>query len=363
MSHRVEPVVGSAIRLSGPLNRLTSLRAAAAVGVFLVHLRQYNVWQLPANLSANGYTGVGFFYILSGFILVMASPANDRVAAFYRRRFARVYPSSFVMVFVALAVPVVADSRGPWEIVTSLTLTQSWFPVNNNIVYGTNAVSWSLSCEAAFYLAFPFALAWLRGRRTHARWTFAIAWWVVSGILTAVAIASHREFATTAVYVSPLLRFSEFAIGIVAALEIVEGWRPQIPLALVFALLLVITLPVSNVHIPSPAPDFFFDLPFLALIVGAAVVDLDSRRGWLASRPLIYAGEVSFCFYLVHELIIVNMLSSIGRGFGAALLLFAISAAAAVALHHVVELPCQRVLRGRQRRLPVDELSPAARVR
>jgi peptidoglycan/LPS O-acetylase OafA/YrhL len=117
------------------------------------------------------------------------------------------------------------------------------------------------------------------------------------------------------------------------------------------------------VHIPSPAPDFFFDLPFLALIVGAAVVDLDSRRGWLASRPLIYAGEVSFCFYLVHELIIVNMLSSIGRGFGAALLLFAISAAAAVALHHVVELPCQRVLRGRQRRLPVDELSPAARVR
>jgi peptidoglycan/LPS O-acetylase OafA/YrhL len=185
---------------------------------------------------------------------------------------------------------------------------------------------------------------------------------VLAGIVTAAAIASHHEFATTAVYVSPLLRFSEFALGIVAALEIIEGWRPQIPLPLVFAVIFVVALPVSNVHIPSPAPDFAFDLPFLALIVAAAVVDLDSRRGWLASRPLIYAGEVSFCFYLVHQLIIVNMLSTIGRGFGDALLLFAMSAVAAAALHHLVELPCQRVLRGRQRRPAVDELSPAARV-
>jgi len=98
------------------LDRLTSLRAAAALGVFMVHLSQYDVWRLPLNLSSEGYVGVGFFFTLSGFILVIAAPAGDSARAFYRRRFARIYRGYLTMVIVALVVPVVAASRGPLEV-------------------------------------------------------------------------------------------------------------------------------------------------------------------------------------------------------------------------------------------------------
>jgi len=341
------------------LDRLTSLRAAAALGVFMVHLSQLDVWRLPANLSSEGYVGVGFFFILSGFILVIAAPANDSPRAFYRRRFARIYPAYLVMVLVALVVPVVTGSRGPLEVLTSVSLTQSWVPASNSIVYGVNAVSWSLSSEAGFYAVLPFVLVWLIAKERRFRWTFAICWFLAAAAISAVAVRSHMQFATTAVYVSPLVRFGEFALGIVAGLDIVEGRRPRIPIVVVLAVLAVLTAATSQAHIPSPLPDFVFDLPFLALIVSAAVLDLSGSRGLLTSRPLIYAGEVSFCFYLVHQLIIANLKPVLGSGLPDALLLFVAAGAAAGALHHLVELPGQRLLRGRQRRPPVDGLAPA----
>ncbi|HEY1776772.1 MAG TPA: acyltransferase [Solirubrobacteraceae bacterium] len=342
------------------LDRLTSLRAAAALGVFLVHLSQYDVWRLPLNLSSEGYVGVGFFFTLSGFILVIAAPASDRPRAFYRRRFARIYPAYLTMVIVALVVPVVAASRGPLELLTSVTLTQSWVPASNSIVYGVNAVSWSLSCEAAFYAVLPFALAWLMTKGRRFRWSFAVCWYLVAAAISVAAVRSHMQFATTAVYVSPVVRFGEFALGLVAGLEIAEGWRPRIPIGAVLALLAVLTVGTSQAHIPSPLPDFAFDPLFLALIVSAAVLDLTGAPGLLTRRSLIYAGQVSFCFYLVHQLIIANLRPVLtGSGLFDALLLFLAACAGAATLHHLVELPAQRLLRGRQRRPPADEFPPA----
>jgi peptidoglycan/LPS O-acetylase OafA/YrhL len=148
-----------------------------------------------------------------------------------------------------------------------------------------------------------------------------------------------------------VLRFGEFALGLVAGLEIAEGWRPRIPIVAVLALLAVLTVGTSQAHIPSPLPDFAFDPLFLALIVSAAVLDLTGAPGLLTRRSLIYAGQVSFCFYLVHQLIIANLKPVLaGSGLFDPLLLFLAGCAGAAALHHLVELPCQRLLRGRQRR-------------
>jgi peptidoglycan/LPS O-acetylase OafA/YrhL len=81
----------------------------------------------------------------------------------------------------------------------------------------------------------------------------------------------------------------------------------------------------------------------------AAQWDLRRPTGLLTSRPLVYAGGVSFCFYLVHQMTMVNIARWVGHG-GAevALLSFVASCVAAVALHHVVELPFQRLIRGRK---------------
>ncbi len=54
------------------------------------------------------------------------------------------------------------------------------------------------------------------------------------------------------------------------------------------------------------------------------------------------AGQVSFAFYLVHELVITNLRHTMGLGAPAAVVMLVVSLALAVVLHHGVERPAQR---------------------
>ena len=51
------------------LPRLTSLRAFAALAVFVFHLHAEDVASLPWGIARIGGTGVAFFFVLSGFVL------------------------------------------------------------------------------------------------------------------------------------------------------------------------------------------------------------------------------------------------------------------------------------------------------
>lgn len=142
------------------LRRLTSLRFFAAAAVFFYHVGKTTDWLPAEDIFRYGFTGVGFFFILSGFVLAWVSNAGMSTKDFYVRRFARVYPSHVVLVAVALVVPVLAFPVTPWGAIANLTLVQAWF-MDWAIVFSLNAVTWSLSCEAFFYLCSPFLIRWL----------------------------------------------------------------------------------------------------------------------------------------------------------------------------------------------------------
>jgi peptidoglycan/LPS O-acetylase OafA/YrhL len=82
------------------LHALTSLRFVAAALVVLFHYKAHlfadNGWPTP-KLAEIGYTGVTFFFILSGFILAYNywqtdfSQSNNLIR-FFQARIARVYP-------------------------------------------------------------------------------------------------------------------------------------------------------------------------------------------------------------------------------------------------------------------------------
>src|SRR5690242_12787179 len=80
------------------LPALTSLRFLAALAVFLHH----------AGLFADGFFGVTFFFVLSGFILTynyrrtLADGGRGAVWDFYVARFARVYPLHIFALIAAL---------------------------------------------------------------------------------------------------------------------------------------------------------------------------------------------------------------------------------------------------------------------
>jgi peptidoglycan/LPS O-acetylase OafA/YrhL len=324
------------------LDRLTSLRALAALSVFAYHLGHLHVWQ-PARAAAFGYLGVSFFFVLSGFILVWSASPRDTAWRFYRRRFARIYPAYVATLVVACVVPTVAVYRGLDAGMLSATLTQAWAGQSEQLMFGLNGVSWSLSCEAFFYALFPLLLVAMR--RGDRRWLVraVLAGYALASIVVVVA-CFHGAGARDFVFVNPLMRLPEFTLGMAAGVAFSEGWRLTFRLRAPLVTLVVLCTAVVALRLPAPMMDALLPLGFVAIVVVSASADAAGVRGWLTHRYLVYAGQVSYCFYLVHEMVIVNTRAYVS-GPPAVLLDGLVAAAAAVALHHVVELPGQRWLR------------------
>jgi len=328
------------------LPRLTSLRAFAALMVFAYHLNANNVLHVPRVINV-GYTGVAFFFVLSGFVLTWSTSLSMPKLTFWRNRFARIWPVTAVSTIVALLLPIPGlHGENIAGVVLQFFLLQAWVP-NVSVALAANGVTWSLSCEAAFYVALPFLLPVLSRAPRRKRLTMALVYFAAAS--TVVAVIALKQPGVTwenVAYFDPAIRFGEFLLGVVAALEVRDGYRMSARVAATLVAVSLIGLATTRAF---PLPNAMLTPLFLAVIVVAAQWDLRHPGGLLASRPLVYAGGVSFCFYLVHQLTMVNVARWVGHG-GAevALLSFVASCVAAVALHHFVELPFQRLIRGRK---------------
>ena len=165
-----------------PLRPLTAFRFFAALAVFLHHVgdfcgRDPILARLYRRVLFEGFSGVSFFFLLSGFILtynyhqIFASMRGCAVWRFYVARFARIYPVH-VLAFAAM-LPLcygeffVAQGIAIKRALTNLTLIQSFIPLRD-YYFSFNAPSWSLSDEFFFYALLPlllWGLASLRLRR------------------------------------------------------------------------------------------------------------------------------------------------------------------------------------------------------
>ncbi|WP_209742766.1 MULTISPECIES: acyltransferase family protein [Micrococcaceae] len=136
------------------LDSLTGLRFFAAFVVLLRHTVP-EIFPLPglSELSAIGPIGVGFFFVLSGFILTWNwNPATGR-GVFYGRRAARILPLHALTTVVAAALLIMADTPLWASTILSLFLLQAWFTEGYRL--GGNSPSWSLSVEAFFMSCSP----------------------------------------------------------------------------------------------------------------------------------------------------------------------------------------------------------------
>jgi acyltransferase mdmB len=348
------------------LDSLTILRAPAALLVFFYHITHDTVWARWLPGAATGYVGVALFFVLSGFVLTWSYKPADGAKKFYLRRFARVYPLHLFFFALALAILVLtqkAPSAG--ATISNLILLQAWVP-NWDYIFSVNAVSWSLSCEAFFYACTPLMLYWLSHRSERARYAVLTGWFLLTAsVASAVSLTSN--YADVVVYANPLLRSGEFALGMLLgllALKVRDGELAMPPvrtwqLWAVTVCALVGLYGVSKVHLTQTISGFLLD-PVWVLVIGIfALHDMqhaDARHragdpvsGTRMRRLLVYLGEVSFAFYLVHELVIFGAVaapwgaSAVGgvRGLilmGASL---ALGVFLAIAAHHLVELPAR----------------------
>ena len=319
-----------------------------------------------------GDLGVSFFFVLSGFVLTWSARTGLRVWRYWRARFARVYPAHLVALALALAGLAVTDRVPPAInelLLKTVLLIQAWDP-REYVYLALNPVTWSLSCEVAFYLAFPLLHAGLRRVGSAGLWGLALL--LVAGVWLMPALAEVAlapEYRRWFVYAFPLSRMLEFTLGIVLARLVITGaWRgPGLRLAL---LLWVGNYLIVN-WLPAATRDTAGTIVATALLIPAAArADLTGGWSMWRGRVMQHLGEVSYAFFLVHLTVVVTAMHLIGAdrtwslpaALGLAVAFLLLSYALAVPLHRWVERPAMRWLAGHgTRTAAVLPTQPSAR--
>ena len=144
------------------LPALTGLRTLLAINIMFFHFTPPHPNFLSPLLN-NAYVFVGFFFLISGFVLAYNyadRPVLSR-RKFYLARISRVYPVYVLVLILSIPFLVIAERAAHtpatfWTgvILTPLTL-QSWSPP---LATFWNTVAWTVPAEMFLYLIFPFIL-------------------------------------------------------------------------------------------------------------------------------------------------------------------------------------------------------------
>ncbi len=351
---------GPATTAPAPLMSLAGLRFVAAFLVFCFHLHvmglvdEGTVGRILSWLFSQGAGGFSFFFLVSGLVLTWSLRPDDSTAQFWRRRLARIYPNHVATWLVTLVLLMFAGTGlKAFVVLPNLFLVQAWLP-DHRIFFGMNIVSWSLACELFFYALFPLlhrTLVRLPGRSLWpaAGVTLAATWAVP--FIAQLLPHDHRYWA---IWIFPPARLPEFLTGMLLARIIREGRWPAIagvwPMTAVVVVAYVATgwLPIELRLVAGLA------LP-LALLVGAlAAADASGRAPRWCPRWLLWLGELSYAFYLIHHVVlrVVTHFAGTSHPLLAELAIaaasFVLALSASWLMYRYVERPCRRLLAPRR---------------
>ncbi len=346
---------------------LTSLRFFFALMVFVSHLgfvHPQAPWfaQVYAQVFKEGYIGVSFFFILSGFILAYTYQQRMHTGEvsprqFWVARFARIYPLFFLTLLLAIPLSMreFLQDAGYWagRLLCNVSLTHAFVP-SQDFFFSFNAPSWSISDEAFFYALFP-GLVWLLGRSTG-RWL----WWgilalVPLGMLVMPAFLHHPLF-----YINPVFRVADFLLGILLFECFQAGrgqqwfrspaWATACEAAAtgLFVLFFVLHPLIGQVWRYS----VYYWIP-MAVIIYVFAHQKGALSRVLSAPLLVLGGEISFGLYLIHQLVMRYYVSLSQRAgvdlppWLVVLLVLGITLLASYLSYRWVEKPCNRYIKKR----------------
>ncbi|MCM0677013.1 acyltransferase, partial [Micromonospora phytophila] len=351
----VRPVPAPA---AGRLPSLTGLRWIAALLVFGFHAGTMRIVAEPDakavvdRLFTLGLSGVQFFFILSGFVLVWSARPGEARRTFLRRRLAKIYPNHLLMFVVVLLVGyLLADPVNPRATLENLLLIQAWDPTPGHF-YSVNTVSWSLSCELFFYLCLPFALPTIRRMRPAVLWAVVAAVPLLIVALWPAQALVPEESRWWFTQIFPPVRSLEFWMGVAAA-ELMRRGRWRGPGLTTASAVFLVTWAVAYEWIPAELWAGVLSVAYILVITAAADADVRGLATPWRSRPMVWLGEVSFAFYLVHVFVMVTVLRLTGHhgvglrgwwGPAAVLGFLVVNLVLAGLLHRWVEMPMMRRL-------------------
>ncbi len=372
------------------LAALTGLRFLAAAAIVVHHYKLFFPWELAERAPSTLSQGVSFFFVLSGFILTHAhAGASVGYLDFARSRFARLWPlHAFATLALWACVPphsVTFEGEGPFgrwpTLAANLAMLHAIVPFEA-YVYSWNAVSWSISTEWFFYLAFPLLLVDVRrrwGRRLVGAAALAALVAAAGGLARLPPQGGPQDLTLLSLmYANPMVRGVEFVMGMAtwvlwdrhlrARSMSAHAWT-AVEVALVLALLAWFGSGfgrIAALWTSAPAA-IAFGHAGSSWAFAAAIAVLASSRGALA-RALsgavpVFLGRASFAIYLLHPVLFKFLSAWLPRDAVSPAPVLAVLLLLAAVAHLAIEQPGQRLLSPRRRRPPAGPHGKPGRMR
>ena len=320
---------------------LTGVRAVAALLVVATHAA-YTTGKYTHGFAGLVYSrmeiGVPIFFALSGLLLFgpWVNSATRGSAAPSLRRYAwhrvrRIMPAYIVTVLAAYAIyHFRAGGPNPghtwYGLLRNLTLTQIYTDnYGFALLHQGLTQMWSLAVEVAFYAALPLLAYLLLVVVCRRRWRP----WPLLGGLAALAVISPAWMVLvhTTDFLPDGARLwlpgylawfvGGMALTVLAALGVRCYWFVAVPLAMVC--FLIVSTPIAGEPTTSPTglaqavtKTVFYAVIATLILAPLALGDTGRYTRLLASRPMVWLGEISYEIFLVHlvvmEVVMVEIL-------------------------------------------------------
>lgn len=292
---------------------IDGLRAIAVLAVIAFHINK--------NLLPGGFVGVDVFFVISGFLIslhILKDIELERFSIFdfYRRRVKRIAPPMLVVVLATMVVaqlvmiPEDAELAAESALWSVFSLANVYFWLHHDTSYFAAASSespllhlWSLGVEEQFYILWPLLLMFLY-RRPRTKVFFVLATLAALASFVGGQLWFQRD--PSFVYYMLPTRAGELLVGAMVALAVLRRVEDRLPAHVIGPMAATGLLLVGGSLFMITEDQVFPGLLAIPPTLGAALLILAGHcaknrvSNWLAFKPLVGVGLVSYSAYLWH---------------------------------------------------------------
>lgn len=268
---------------------LDAMRGLAALAVVLFHYttRYFDFFpsaELPVfQFNDLGY-GVNLFFVISGFVISFSAASKNSAFAFLKGRILRLYP----LYWVALVITFVTLTIFPYP---DLTVDFTTFLVNFSMLQkfvgfaNVDGAYWTLAIEWVFY----FMVIGLLLIKSFSKVQLFVGFMIV----TNVALAASNLMLENPIILPQKLALVFNAMGYFACGVSFYLYKKQPSNSYLLSAFIVLMATYLNALEATLALDLALFWLFWLFTTG--------NLRWLAIRPLVYLGNLSYALYLVHQ--------------------------------------------------------------
>jgi len=303
------------------------LRFIAAVIVILFHMQfTYDFLKNIPKIFVAGPQMVTFFFVLSGFVLVLSSMKYEKIPImnFIKKRIKKLYPIYFISLIPIIAISIVLGKLDISNIMIDLVFLQSWIPP---YPLRLNGPAWYLSTLMALYIIFPFILNFIKEykiKSIHVFYVSLLIWAITQMVIILLLNSSfYQGFPSVShdfIYYFPLAHLGSFLLGISGALivnhiHIEYSSKVRYSIFLSLLILLIATIEYENkiniaLGFEVPFRSSFYAPLFLLLILSVHYLnDVVKENKFLST--ITFLGLISYPLYVLQapvKLVLISIL-------------------------------------------------------